>query len=103
MIAQRAVALVSVFALWLLCVLPVQAQAPSGVISGVVTDLTGARVPGARVVILNRDTGLRRNVTTSNEGDFSAVALPSGVYQVRVEAEGFRALVRATSVEAGTT
>ena len=103
MIARRAVVLVSVFALWLLCALPVWAQEAFGVISGVVIDVTGARVPGTRVAIINRDTGLTRHVTAANEGDFSAAALPAGFYEVRVEAEGFRPLVRATSVEAGTT
>jgi len=103
MIARRAVTLLLIFTFWPLSALPVWAQAPVGIISGVVTDFAGARVPGARVAMTNRDTGLTRVITTSNEGGFSAAVLPSGVYQLRVEAEGFRPLISATSVEAGTT
>src|SRR6266568_734525 len=79
------------------------AQSPTGTIAGVVTDRNGARVAGARVTINNRDTGLVRKVTTSAEGDFGAAALPSGVYTVAAEANGFRRLERIATVEAGTT
>src|SRR5712691_4236970 len=80
-----------------------RAQTPTGVISGVVTDPAGARVAGARVALINRDSGLTRNLITSTEGDFTAAALPSGIYQLTTEATGFRRLESATVVEAGTT
>ncbi|MEK6284836.1 MAG: carboxypeptidase regulatory-like domain-containing protein [Acidobacteriota bacterium] len=79
------------------------AQAPTGTITGVVTDATGAVVAGARITITNRATGLSRNLTTSAEGDYSAVALPPGDYQVTAEAMGFSVLERTATVEAGTT
>src|SRR5437773_3728506 len=105
MIAGKRVALVSVFSLWFWCAFSslTYAQTPTGVISGVVTDPAGARVAGARVIIINRDSGLRRNLITSTEGDFTAVALPSGTYQLTAEATGFHRLERTTVVEAGTT
>src|SRR5437016_631542 len=80
-----------------------RAQTPTGVISGVVTDPAGARVGGARVTIVNLDIGLRRSLTTSTEGDFTAVALPAGTYQLTDDATGFHRLERTTVVEAGTT
>ena len=80
-----------------------RAQTPTGIISGVVSDPAGARVAGARVTIINRDSGLRRNLITSTEGDFTAVALPSGTYHLTAEATGFHRLERTTVVEAGTT
>ncbi len=80
-----------------------RAQTPTGVISGVMVDLTGARVAGALVTIINRDSGLTRSLITATEGDFSAAALPSGTYQLAVEATGFHRLERTTVVEAGTT
>jgi hypothetical protein len=52
------------------------AQAPTGIITGVVTDATSAVVAEAHITITNRATGLSRNLTTSAEGDYSAVALP---------------------------
>jgi hypothetical protein len=81
----------------------IRAQTPTGSISGVVTDPTGAQMAAALIRITNRDSGLTRNLTTSAEGDYSAAALPSGVYKVTVEAAGFSVLERTATVEAGTT
>ena len=105
MIARKAVALVSVFACCLLCAfsLLARAQTPTGVIVGIVTDPAGARVAGARVSIINRDSGLPRNLITSAEGDFTAAALPAGFYQMTIEAVGFHRLGRTTVVETGMT
>jgi hypothetical protein len=80
-----------------------RAQAPTGTIAGVVTDPAGAAVAGAQITVTSRASGLTRNFTTSDGGDYSAAALPSGVYRVTVEAAGFAALERAATVEAGTT
>ena len=79
------------------------AQAPTGTITGVVTDATGAVVAGARITITNRATGLSRTLTSSAEGDYSAVALPPGDYQVMAEATGFSLLERTATVETGAT
>ncbi len=79
------------------------AQAPAGSIAGVVTDPTGAPVPGAHVSIVNSDSGLTRNLVTSKDGNYSAASLPSGIYLVTAEAEGFRLLERKATVEVGTT
>src|SRR5262245_59834438 len=81
----------------------VYAQAPTGVIAGIVTDATGARVMAARVIITNRDNGLTRDLVSSAAGDYSATSLPAGVYKVSVEAAGFRRLEANATVEAGTT
>lgn len=79
------------------------AQVPTGTIIGVITDETGAIVPNAKVAIVNKDTGLTRDTQSGPDGGFSASALPAGSYEVRVEATGFRALVRPAEVQAGTT
>lgn len=109
-VKRRRVFLVSVVSVslclcGLICVFqcPAHAQTPTGNIVGVVTDPAGAHVAGARVNIINRDSGLARSLITSTEGDFSAAALPSGVYQLTVEATGFHRLERTVIVEAGTT
>jgi hypothetical protein len=70
------------------------AQAPTGEITGTVTDASGAVVAGASVIILNPGTNLRRSISTNTSGIFSAPALPPGTYSVRVEATGFTAQVR---------
>jgi hypothetical protein len=81
----------------------VRAQTPTGTIAGVVTDATGAALSGARVEIINRDTGQSRSLTTLPDGGYVAAALPSGLYRVSVEAAAFKRLEREASVEAGTT
>jgi hypothetical protein len=82
---------------------PARAQAPTGTISGVVTDSAGAPVGGVRLRLTNRDSGLTRNLTTPAEGDYNAAALPPGFYLVAVEADGFGALERVAAVETGAT
>jgi len=99
------VLVVPVCLIGLICALQcsARAQVPTGIISGVVTDPAGARVPGVRVGLTNPDSGLTRNVITSTEGHYTAPALPPGAYQVTAEATGFRAIERLVTVEAGTT
>ena len=59
-------------------------------ISGVVTDSSGAVVPGVNVTIRNQGTNLDRVVTTDIAGHYSATSLPIGAYTVGVAAPGFR-------------
>ncbi|MBA3567765.1 MAG: TonB-dependent receptor [Pyrinomonadaceae bacterium] len=103
MIAKRAVALGSAFALCLLCSFSSLAQTPTGTIAGVLTDPAGAPVVRALVTITNRDSSLTRSLNTSDEGDYSAAALPPGVYRVTAEATGFPLLESSATVQVGTT
>ena len=64
-------------------------QAASGQITGVVTDTQGAAVPNATVTATNKETGLVRTVTTSEDGVYSVVSLPTGNYTVKATAQGF--------------
>jgi hypothetical protein len=52
----------------LLCVGTSVAQTVTGTLQGTVTDPTGAVVPGAAITIRNKETGLERTLTTSDEG-----------------------------------
>ena len=79
------------------------AQVPTGIISGRVSDPTGAAIPGVHIVISNEDNGFHRSVETTPEGEYTAPALQSGNYKVAVEAPGFERLLRAAVVEAGNT
>jgi len=91
------------FVLVLVMSLAVLAQTPTGTISGSVTDESGAVVPNATVTVTNKTTGFTRTMTTNAEGLFSAPALQAGDYEVRVEMQGFRTLVRPATVQAGDT
>ena len=58
-------------------------------IGGIVSDPTGASMPGVTVTVVNRDTGLKRTAKTDNEGRYNFPQLQPGNYSVKVEAEGF--------------
>src|SRR5258707_895027 len=70
------------------------AQVTSGTILGTVTDPSGAAVANAKVVITNTGTNIRSETSTSGEGNFEQPYLPSGQYQVAVEAAGFRSFLQ---------
>ena len=66
-----------------------QAQATSG-IRGSVTDPTGAVIPHAKVTVHNEKTGVDKLTTSTGSGEFTVPFLNVGVYDVRVEAPGFK-------------
>lgn len=69
---------------------------------GVVTDQSGAVVPGAAVAVVLPATGLRRNVTTDARGRYVIPFLTLGTYAITVELDGFQPVRRAGVVlEAG--
>jgi outer membrane receptor protein involved in Fe transport len=65
-----------------------------GRIVGVVTDQTGAVVPGATVTATSPSLIQPRVVTTDNNGSYSFPALPSGLYTVSFELDGFKSIRR---------
>ena len=71
------------FGLW------AQSDANKGQIAGTVFDPNQAVVPGAKVTIKNTGTGAVREVKTGGAGEFRAVLLDPGQYDVTVEAQGF--------------
>lgn len=62
----------------------------TGSLRGLVTDASGAIVPGAKVLVSNEGTGLERRATTNESGLYIVPALPVGRYSVGVEANGFK-------------
>jgi len=67
-----------------------QSSAGLGSISGLVQDASGSVVPGATVVVANDSKGIRRNLVTTSQGQFTAPALlPSAGYKVTVSKSGF--------------
>ena len=71
-----------------------EAQTTSTTILGAVVDSAGAVVAGAKVTATNTKTGVKREATTSSTGDFSFPLLDVGVYDVTIEAHGFKPEVR---------
>lgn len=67
----------------------VLAQA-TGQITGVVTDGSGAVLPGVTVEATNAGTGAVRTAVTGSDGLYTLPLLQPGVYTVRATLEGFR-------------
>lgn len=65
----------------------------TGSISGTVIDNSGYAVVGAQVVIAGVGGNFTRSTVTNGEGVYVAVALPSGLYDLTVTADGFQRFV----------
>jgi len=73
---------------------PLSAQHPTASIVGTVQDASGASVPGATLSVKNIETGQARTVTADALGNYAALSLPVGQYEIRAEKEGFTPLLR---------
>jgi hypothetical protein len=62
----------------------------TGSISGVVTDPSGAVVPGAKVVATETQTGVQNETLSDSAGFYNFSTLPIGTYTVEVTAAGFK-------------
>jgi len=65
------------------------AQTTNGLISGTITDSTGAAVPGAQVTVVNRDTAQERTAASDASGLYVVPQLTPGVYTLTAKKEGF--------------
>ena len=73
-----------------LTVLPIMSQGDRGQISGTVTDVTGAIVPGAQVTVVQKNTNTTFKAVTSSAGVYTVPALASGEYSVSISKDGFK-------------
>src|SRR5262245_61306093 len=88
----RVVSLLALIALVLSA--PLFAQQGTSSIGGKVTDEQDAVLPGAAVVVTNEETGIFREVTTSEEGTYLVTQIVPGRYRVIAKLAGFRSLER---------
>ncbi len=70
------------------------AQTSTGQISGVVSDPTGAVIPGATVTILNPVSAYSRTATTDGAGRFNISNIPFNPYHLTVIMSGFASFVQ---------
>ncbi|MGH9934623.1 MAG: carboxypeptidase-like regulatory domain-containing protein, partial [Blastocatellia bacterium] len=73
---------------------------PTGSLSGVIQDPSGASVAGAKVTAVHAETAVSRSATAGAEGRWNLAVLPVGNYKVTVEATGFKKAVANAAVEA---
>ena len=73
---------------------PLAAQEARGTLLGRVTDSSDALIVGAKVEILNLETGVRFTSTTNRTGDYIFPLLVPGTYSVTAEHPGFKTYTR---------
>ena len=73
---------------------PTRAQQITATISGTITDPNGAVVPGAVVTATSVETGLVKNATTSDNGNYTITFLQPGSYNISVDKTGFSPITR---------
>jgi hypothetical protein len=81
--------------LWVGCAGAVFAQSMNaGDIRGIVTDSTGAAVPGVTVSVVNKNTGVAKDLVTNQDGLYDTSSIVAGSYEVTFSKAGFSKLVR---------
>ncbi|HWF47622.1 MAG TPA: carboxypeptidase regulatory-like domain-containing protein [Bryobacteraceae bacterium] len=73
-----------------LCAAAVCAHAQSAIISGIVTDNSGAVVPNASIDLVNTATQAKRTTTSNRAGVYALPDITPGTYQITVSASGFQ-------------
>src|SRR5262249_45452965 len=73
------------------------AQTVQGVITGTVTDPSGAAVPNATVTITNAGTAIYQSATTGTDGTYRFSLVPPGNYVIEVKASNFK-VVRTSGI-----
>src|SRR6202050_3674565 len=68
-------------------------QGATGIITGNVSDASGAAIVGAKVTATNTGTGAKSAATTNETGSYRFVEMPPGIYTISVEANGVRKTV----------
>jgi len=98
---ERVIVIAAVVCLSLLCAIGVKAQSTAS-ITGMVTDASGAVIPGATVTLTNTGTNVSQTQQTSSGGDYAFPLLEVGTYGIKVEAKGFKTFsAPGVSVSAG--
>src|SRR5215468_1735787 len=69
-------------------------QSDRGTITGTISDLTNAVIPGASIVATNTETGAKFETISTETGNYALTQLPAGMYQVSAELPGFKKYVR---------
>jgi hypothetical protein len=77
-------------------------QTSGGRFVGVVTDASGASLPGATVTVTNERTNDQRSVVTNNNGEYVLTQLEPSEYTLRASASGFsQAEIKGISLQVG--
>jgi carboxypeptidase family protein len=78
------------FILFILLATNAFSQTDRGLITGNIVDQQNAFVPNAIVIATNLDTGVKYQSVSTSTGNYTLASLPVGVYELSVEAAGFK-------------
>ncbi|MDQ1473405.1 MAG: hypothetical protein QOJ99_4885 [Bryobacterales bacterium] len=80
------------------------AQSDRGSITGTVTDPANAIVPGVAITAVHAETAAQYQTVTTATGNYTIPSLPAGLYNITVEAPGFKKLIQSgVTVEVAQT
>ncbi|HET6891929.1 MAG TPA: carboxypeptidase regulatory-like domain-containing protein [Pyrinomonadaceae bacterium] len=92
-----------VASMFLMTTVPALAQS-TAVLQGKVTDPNGAVIPNTTIRVRNQATASERTTQTDNDGNYQVAALPVGIYQIEVKAQGFQTTtISSFSIEVART
>jgi hypothetical protein len=80
---------------------PAFGQSIGANLAGIITDETGARLQDVTVTITHVQKGRAMTVTTRREGEYRAVALLPGEYDVAASRSGFSLVTRRVALPVG--
>jgi len=72
----------------------VAARAQEATVVGMITDQSGAAIPGVQITITNDQTGQVRHEVSNDAGQYVVPSLANGKYTLKVEASGFKTAER---------
>src|SRR6185295_18472077 len=73
-----------------LCSSYLYGQVITGTVLGVVSDASGGVVARARITVHNTGTNIDTKAKTNSSGEYVVPLLPTGTYDVLIEADGFK-------------
>ncbi|MCB1019758.1 MAG: TonB-dependent receptor [Acidobacteria bacterium] len=77
-------------ALAVVCAASVFGQGSTGSITGIVSDASSARLPGAAIEVRNLETGVAISASANEAGEYTVPLLQPGRYQLTARMDGFR-------------
>ena len=92
--SRLAFLIVAISVLTVMAAAPAAAQILYGSVVGAVRDSSGAVMPGATVMIVNKENNLTLETTTKSDGAYSIINVQPGPYDVKVTLAGFRDVAR---------
>jgi hypothetical protein len=76
---------------FLVAVFCASAFAQEATILGTITDPSGAAIPNVTITLVNTDTGISRTASSNSDGQYAVPELHIGHYDLRAQANGFKA------------